>query len=42
MEKDNYISLADSYLEIQGDQKQVAHFEDDFLNGKINLELSTK
>ena len=42
MEKDKYISLGDSYLEVQGDEKQVGQFEDDILNGKIKFELSTK
>ena len=41
MEKDKNISLGDSYLEKQGDEKQVAHFEDDTLNGK-KIELSRK
>ena len=34
MEKDKYISLGDSYIEIEGDEKEVAHFIDDILNGK--------
>ena len=34
MEKDKYISLGDSYIEIQGDEKQVAHLNDDILNKK--------
>ena len=42
MEKDEYFSLGDSYIEIQGDEKQVAQFIDDILNGKIKFELSTK
>ena len=42
MEKDKYISLGDSYIEIQGDEKEVARFNDDILNGNIKFELSTK
>ena len=42
MEKDKYFSLGDSYIEIQGHEKQVAQFNDDILNGKIKFELSTK
>ena len=34
MEKDKYICLGDSSIEIQGDGKQVAQFNDDILNGK--------
>ena len=39
MERDKYISLGDSYIEIQGDEKQVAQFNGDILNGK-KFELS--
>ena len=42
MEKDKYISLGDSYIEIQADEEQVAQFKDDILNGKIKIETSTK
>ena len=35
-----YISVGDSFIEIQGDEKQVAQFNDDILNGKIKFELS--
>ena len=42
MEQDKHISLGDSYIQIEGDEKEVLHFIDDVLNGKINMELSTK
>ena len=42
MEKDKYFDLCDSYIEKQGDEKQIAQFEEDMLNGKITLELITK
>ena len=41
MEKDKNISIGDSYIEIQGDEKQVAQFIDDILSGKTKFELST-
>ena len=34
MEQDKYIDLHDSYIEIQGVEKQIAQFEEDLLNGK--------
>ena len=42
MENDKYISLRDSYLEIQEDEKEVAVYIDDVSNGKIMMVLSTK
>ena len=42
MEKDIYIDLRDSYIEIQGDEKQIAQFEEDMLKGEITFELITK
>ena len=35
--KDSYISLGDSYIEKEGDEKEVAQFIDDILNGKIKM-----
>ena len=34
MEKESYISLGDSYIEIEGVEKEVAQFKDDISNGK--------
>ena len=42
MEKDIGIDLCDSYIEIQGDGKQIAHFEEDMLKSEITFELITK
>ena len=42
MEKVKNVSLGDSYLEKQGEEKQVSQFEDDTLNGKIKFELCRK
>ena len=42
MEKDTYIDLRDSYIETQGDEKQIAQFEEDMLKGKITFEITTK
>ena len=42
MEKDIYIDLRDSYIEIQGDEKQIAQFEEDMLKGKITFQITTK
>ena len=42
MENDKYISLRDNYIEIQGDEKEVAKYIDDISNGKILMVLSTK
>ena len=37
MVKDEYISLGDSFIEIQGNEKQIAQFNDDILGRKKNL-----
>ena len=42
METDKNISLGDSYIDIEGGEKEVAQFIDDILNGKIKMELSTE
>ena len=42
MEQDKYISLADSYIEIESVENNVSQFIDDSLNGKTKMELSTK
>ena len=42
METDKYISLGDSYIEKEVDEKEVTHFIDAILNGKIKTEISTK
>ena len=42
METDKYISLGDSYIETEGDEKEVTHFIDALLNGKIKTEISKK
>ena len=42
MEQDKYISLGDSYIEIEGDENDVSQFIDDILKGQIKMELSTK
>ena len=42
MEQDKYISLRDSYIEIEGSEKEVAHFRDDISKGKRMMELCTK
>ena len=34
MEKDYYISLGDSFIELEGGEKEVTHFTDDILNEK--------
>ena len=34
MEQDKYISLCDSYIEIQGNEKDVTQYIDDCLDGK--------
>ena len=42
MEQDKYIHLRDSYIEIQGDENQIAQFEEDMLREKITFELIKK
>ena len=42
MEQDKYIDLRDSYIDIQGVEKQIAQFEEDMLNGKITFQKFTK
>ena len=42
METDTYNFLGDSYIELEGDEKEVANFTDDALNGKIKMVLSAK
>ena len=42
METDNYIYLGDSYIEFQCDEKEVAQYKDDILNGKIKIVISNK
>ena len=42
MENDKCISLSDSHIKIEGDEKEVALFTDDILDGKIKMEISTK
>ena len=42
METDKYISLVESYLEIEGDEKGVTQFIDEILNEKIKTKLSPK
>ena len=37
-----YISLGDSYIEIEGDEKKVTQFIDGVLNGKKKMEISTE
>ena len=37
MEHHKYISLADSYIEIEGDGNNVSQFLDDILNGRIKM-----
>ena len=39
MEQDKYISLGDSYIEIEGVETDVSQFEDDTLNRKKNMYL---
>ena len=41
MEQDKYISLADSYIEMNGNEKEVAQFRNAIQHGKIKLVLST-
>ena len=42
METDKYISLGDRYIDIEGDEREVAQYIDDISNGKIKVVLSTK
>ena len=42
MESDKKISLGEGYLEIEGDEKGVTQFIDDFLNEKIKTKIYTK
>ena len=42
MEQDKYIDLRDSYIDIQGVEKQIAQIEEDMLNGKITFQKFTK
>ena len=42
MENDKYISLLDSYIETNGDGKEVAKSIDNISNGKIKIVISTK
>ena len=42
MKQDKNISLGNSYIEIEGSEKEVAQFRNDILDGKILMELSTK
>ena len=42
MEQDKSISSDNNYIETEGDEKELLQFKDDFLNGKIKVELSTK
>ena len=42
MEKDKYISLAESYIEIEGGEKEVTQIIDDILDEKIKIVNTTK
>ena len=42
METDTYIFLGDSYIEIEGAEKEVAKFTDDALNAKKKMVFSAK
>ena len=42
METDKCNSSCDSYTEIQGNEKEVAKFTDDILDGKLKMVISTK
>ena len=42
MENDKYIFLGDSYKDHEGDAKEVTQFIDDILDGKIQMEITTK
>ena len=38
MEQDNYISLDDSYIEIESVENDVSQYIDDFSNGKRKID----
>ena len=42
MEQDKYISSGDTYIEIEGVEKDVSHFKDNISNRKIMFKMSTK
>ena len=42
MEKDKYVYLGDSYIQIKSGEKEVPRFIDGALDGKIKTVLSTK
>ena len=42
MEKDKYISLADSYINIGGSEKALTGFTDIIQDGRVEFVLSTK
>ena len=42
METDKYIFLGDSYIDIEGGEKEVTQFIDDILNRKTKMESSTE
>ena len=42
MQNGKYISLGDSYENNEGDAKEVTQFIDDILDGKIQMEITTK
>ena len=42
METDKYISLGESYLEKEGNEKGVIQLIDEVLNEKIKMKISTK
>ena len=42
MEKDKYISLSDSYIQIEGDEKEIIEFRDDIVKVQKLMVLSTK
>ena len=39
MEKDKYISLGESYVDLKGGVNEVTQFTDDILDGEINIFL---
>ena len=42
MENDKYISIADSYISIDGSEKALTEFIDAIQDGKVKFVLSTK
>ena len=42
METDKFTCLRDSYIETQGDEKEVAQYIIDVLDGKIKMVITTK